>query len=282
MKEYLKKFYKYLDREKELSAATVTNYAFYLDRFFFWSKSKGPKGITKDKVAAYTKWLHTSNADHDKLDQATINYHLIALRSLLTYFFEEGIDSLDPYEVRLKKLDIPDITPLSEKELTSLLEAPQKFSDDVMIQLRDTALLQALSSTGIKVSELSQLRRKDIDTDTKSIVVKKGSHTRALSTSKEALAALKKYLSKRRDTSALVFVRHDRARAGMKITALTPRSIQRTVKMYGQLAHIKQDVTPKLLRHSYAIHLIKDGVDLKQVQARLGHVASTTTQRYIG
>jgi len=147
-------------------------------------------------------------------------------------------------------------------------------------------------STGMRVSELANLKRDQINLNRDEFTVRgKGDKTRVVFVSEQARNWLKKYLEMRDDESPHMFIRHDRAAGrtpsssplsgGEKVAGpLTPRSIERLVKRYALAAGIPKDVSPHSLRHSFATDLLMNGADLRSVQAMLGHASITTTQVY--
>jgi len=144
--------------------------------------------------------------------------------------------------------------------------------------LRDTAMLELLFSTGLRVSELCALDQ-DIDLSSDSLSVRgKGDKVRVVFLSPVAKKAVKDYLAKRKDMDEALFVNYGR---GQKSPArITPRSVERTVKAYATQSGIGKKVTPHTLRHVFATDLLQNGADLRSVQALLGHANIATTQVY--
>lgn len=164
-----------------------------------------------------------------------------------------------------------------------------------IVAQRDRAILATLFSTGLRVSELANLKIDNVnltkparDGLTEFTVRGKGSKLRIVFLADDARERLKAYLDLRTDISPYLFVRHDRAqkkrpaeRAKKEGGApLTPRSIERTVKKYAKVAGITKKVSPHTLRHSHATDLLRGGADIRSVQAMLGHASITTTQVY--
>jgi site-specific recombinase XerD len=148
---------------------------------------------------------------------------------------------------------------------------------------RDKAILEVLFSTGLRISELTHLDRDKLDLDRREFgVVGKGGKARVVFLSSRAADWVKQYLLARKDSSKALFVRHrnaDEVSDGEKLR-LTPRSIQRMMKKYVRKIKLPIEVTPHVLRHSFATDLLMAGADLRSVQEMLGHKNVATTQIY--
>jgi len=293
----MNEFLDYLEIERNRSKKTRDNYEFYLTRFFKWlSEGRGKliaADITADKVRQYRLWLNRLTDQFDKpLQKNTQNYHLIALRSFLKYLAKRDIKALAPEKIELAKIPERMVEFLEGSDLEKLLEAPLKTHNTQhithnkfnIIQLRDKAILELLFSTGLRVSELSNLKIENINLKKDEFTVRgKGSKPRIVFLSNQAKYWVKEYLDERTDMDPALFIGHDRAkkkRANKKNNNLTPRSIQRIIEKYGKVAGITKKITPHTLRHSYATDLLMNGADIRSVQTMLGHSSITTTQIY--
>ena len=276
-------FLEYLEVERGRSARTIRNYDFYLRRFQKWTKNPAPEKITSDMVSKYRLWLNRSVEGRagDTLKKSTQNYHLIALRSFLKYLAKRDVPSLSPDKIELARQPIRSVEFLEVDELERLLEAPRRVGSG-LVALRDAAVLELLFSTGMRVSELSNLKIEQINLKRDEFTVRgKGDKPRIVFLSSTAKDSLKAYLSKRRDMSEYLFVSHDRAKGGRDNAGpLTPRSIQRLVERYSKAAGITKHITPHTLRHTFATDLLMNGADIRSVQSLLGHASITTTQIY--
>jgi site-specific recombinase XerD len=175
------------------------------------------------------------------------------------------------------------VTVLTETELVRLLEAPFKTKEKEIIKLRDRAILEMLFSTGLKISELVNLKRDQVNLNNESFDVFNNKHIkRTVSLSHQTRYYLKQYLEKRTDTFNSLFTSHDRAQKarGNISASITPRSIQRGLEYYKKLIGLKNKITPSLLRHSFAFNLLKNGMDIKTVSLMLGHSNISTTKLY--
>lgn len=276
-------FLEYLEVERGRSARTIRNYDFYLRRFAQWGDHPEPKEITTNMVHKFRLWLNreVQGRDGEALKKSTQNYHLIALRAFLKYLARNDITSLAPEKIELAKQEQRQVEFMEADELDRLLAAPLKAGEG-LVPLRDKAILELLFSTGMRVSELSQLQIESINLKRDEFTVRgKGGKLRAVFLSSTAKEAVQKYLNKRRDPSPFLFIGHDRAKGGRTNDGgLTPRSIQRMVERYTKLAGITKHVTPHTLRHTFATDLLLGGADIRSVQSLLGHASITTTQIY--
>jgi site-specific recombinase XerD len=280
-------FLEHLEVEKGRSQKTIRNYDFYMRRFADWAKVASPSKIDQELVRKYRLWLNrcVPGRDEEFIKKSTQNYHLIALRNFLKYLSRRDIASLSPERIDLAKQQSRQVEFLETDELSRLLDAPLRSSlaDKLtLVQLRNKAILELLFSTGLRVSELASLTIEKINLKRDEFTVRgKGGKTRVVFLTDEAKSWLKKYLDLRGDTLPFLFVSHDRAlRTRENSVPLTPRSIQRIVEQYAREAGITKKITPHVLRHTYATTLLRNGADIRSVQAMLGHSSITTTQIY--
>lgn len=276
-------FLTYMEVEKGRSVKTIHNYNFYLDRFFKWAKISKPSEITLEKVKSFRLYLNRLPISEEKtISKNTQNYHLIALRSFLKYLAKADIKTLAGEKIELAKMSERQIDFLEGEDLERLLEAPLKTKEAEVIKRRDKAILELLFATGLRVSELADLEREDINLKKDEFSVKgKGGKIRVVFLSLQAKESLADYLKTRQDISEGLFVRHDRARGKIETDEkLTPRSIQRLIKKYSRVAGITKKVSPHTMRHSFATDLLASGADIRSVQTMLGHASITTTQVY--
>jgi site-specific recombinase XerD len=292
LEKLIKEFLEYLEIEKNRSQPTVRNYRFYLKRFSGWANISSPEKINQDLVRHYRLWLNRLKEERgDFIKKSTQNYHLIALRSFLKYLARRDIKTLAPEKIELAKVPERQVAFLEGNDLERLLEAPMAESrkqkaENSIIKLRDKAILELLFSTGLRVSELANLKKDQINLSKEEFTVRgKGSKLRIVFLSNQAKYWLKKYLDQRNDMSPYLFLSHDRAASGREKKSkneksLTPRSIQRIVEKYAKIAGLTKEVTPHTIRHSFATDLLQGGADIRSVQAMLGHSSITTTQIY--
>ncbi|OHA01906.1 MAG: hypothetical protein A3C11_00240 [Candidatus Sungbacteria bacterium RIFCSPHIGHO2_02_FULL_49_12] len=297
--EKLKKDYlEHLEIEKNRSQLTIQNYDHYLLRFLGWAKIDNASAINEPMIREYRLYLNRFGDKFGRsLKKQTQNYHLIAIRNFLKYLAKRDVKSLAAEKIELGKMPSREIDFLEGDELERLLKAP---SGDSLQTLRDRAILELFFSTGLRLSELANLNRDSVNLNKGEFSVRgKGDKIRIVFLSDAARDAVKKYLAKRGDIDEALFVRPTirapAAATSKKHTGsivytiepvrqtdlrLTPRSIERMVKGYAAKAGISKKVTPHQLRHSFATDLLRNGADIRSVQALLGHSHITTTQIY--
>src|SRR3990167_1137516 len=275
-------YLEYLEIEKNRSAKTLENYGRYLDRFFQFAKISSPSGITEDLVRQYRLHLNRlRDKDESNLKKVTQNYHIIALRNFLKYLAKRDIKSVSAEKVELGKQEDREVTFLERDELDRLLNSAEGGE---LESHRDKALITTLFRTGMRVSELCALDRDKIDPKRGEVSIRgKGSKIRVVFLSDDAKNVIGQYLDKRPDADEALFIRIPRSKNFSKEAdlRLTPRSIQRIVGKYATKAGIMgKNVSPHTLRHSFATDLLRNGADIRSVQALLGHSSVTTTQIY--
>ncbi|QQR60544.1 tyrosine-type recombinase/integrase [Candidatus Uhrbacteria bacterium] len=239
--------------------------------------------MNQDLIHEYQLFLNRSAGRGESgMRKSTQNYHLIALRSFLKFLNKRDIETLSAEKIDLAKQGSRDVSFLDAGDLPRLLEAPDKTDALPIVKAHDKAILELFFSTGMRVSELANLKISQINLDREEFTVRgKGDKNRIVFLSQQARFALKNYLGMRKDEAPYLFIRHDRAKSGVKeIGALTPRSIERLVHHYSVVAGIPKHVSPHTLRHSFATDLLMNGADLRSVQTMLGHSSITTTQIY--
>ncbi len=283
---HLRTFLEHLEVEKGRSALTIRNYEFYLRRFIDWAEDPPPERIDPEIIHHFRLYLNRlESRGEGTLKKSTQNYHLIALRAFLKFLAKRDIKTMAPEKIELAKQGSRDVAFLDGADLQRLLEAPERTDASPLVKARDKAVLELFFSTGMRVSELANLKRDQINLERDEFSVRgKGDKTRVAFLSNQARHALRAYLEMRQDESPYLFVRHDRAApttaSDKEIGPLTPRSIERLVKYYAVAAGIPKKVSPHTLRHSFATDLLMNGADLRSVQAMLGHSSITTTQIY--
>ncbi len=285
LKNLINDYLEYLEIEKGRSLKTIQAYWQYLKRFLSFAKIENVKDLDESLVREFRKFLARAKTPQGRpLKRVTQNYHLIALRNFLKYIARRDIEALSADKIELAKTPSRDIEFLEGDELERILSAPK---GDSLKTLRDRAILEALFSTGLRVSELCNLNRDIIDLKKNEFSVRgKGDKIRMVFLSDSAKSVLADYLKKRIDADAALFVRI--GRGSFEKTArendnlrLTPRSVERLVKKYAISAGIgAKKISPHTLRHSFATDLLQGGADLRSVQALLGHSNISTTQIY--
>lgn len=276
------KYLEYLEIEKNKSQKTLENYGRYLDRFLGFARIKTIGQLNEELIRQYRLHLNRlRNSRGEGLKKITQNYHIIALRNFLKYLAKINVQAVSADRIELGKQEDREVTFLELDELARLINAPNGMSLDV---LRDKAILSTLFSTGMRVSELCSLNRDSIDLKRGELPIRgKGGKIRMVFLSDETKKLIREYIDKRSDVDGSLFIRIPKSRIFSKDSdlRLTPRSIQRIIKKYSIKAGIiGKNVSPHTLRHSFATDLLRNGADIRSVQAMLGHASVTTTQIY--
>ena len=282
--EALADFLEHLEVEGGRSPRTIENYKLYLERFIDFAGNIDVAKITSETIRKYRLWLNrykNSNTGEELL-LITQNYHLIALRGLLTYLSQRDISSLAADKITLPKTVRKQVTFLHYDEVVRLIE---QIPLDNEPGLRDRAIIELLFSSGLRVSELVNLNRDHINLARREFMVRgKGQKDRPVFVSMSAAEHVKNYLDARSDSLPALFISYSRRLAKPSVSGdyrrLSARSIQRMVSHYARLAGITKHVSPHTMRHSFATDLLMNGADLRAVQSMLGHSNIATTQIY--
>lgn len=275
-------FLEYLEIEQNRSQKTIANYHHYLMRLSDYAGDIQISDITPELIRKWRLWLNRLGTNtSDELQKTTTNYHLIALRSFLKYCAKRDIPALSPEKIELARVSRQQVTFLTPEEMERLFAGPDISK---LAGMRDRAILELLYSSGLRVSELTNLNRDHINLKRREFMVRgKGQKDRPVFISPEAADWIQKYIDMRTDKAPALFIQLGGAKKPDlhgNYLRLTPRSVQRMVNKYALLAGITKHVSPHTLRHSYATDLLMNGADLRSVQAMLGHSNISTTQIY--
>jgi site-specific recombinase XerD len=285
LNDLLRQFLEHLEIEKGRSQKTLENYQHYMMRFIDFAEKHGvdsPDKINQDLIHQYRLHLNRlTDQLGNPIKKVTQNYHVIALRSFLKYLAKRDIDSLSAEKIELAKQEQREVHALTMEELDRLLASPGLYAENQMKKFRDEAILHTLFSTGLRVSELTSLSRDQLDLNRGEFSIRgKGGKLRLVFISSDTKEKLQKYLDRRKDKNKAVFVPLYKGNDQEKETRLTPRSVQRMISRYAKLAGIVKEVTPHVMRHTFATDLLMNGADIRSVQTMLGHSSITTTQIY--
>jgi integrase/recombinase XerD len=267
-------FLSYCRIEKGLSANTLLAYERDLRRFSAaWASE--PPGPFPDTAAL---GRYVDSLYRDGLDSRSVARHLTVLRGLSRFLLREGKLRQDPtalLNLPRQWQNLPKF--LNNNEITRLLEAPDCATP---AGLRDRAMLELLYAAGLRVTELCDLQLSDLDQDLGVVrVLGKGNKQRLVPVGEPALRAIAEY--RRLGRPALLKARASRylfvtARGGR----LTRQGFWKALAKYGRKAGIFRPLSPHVVRHSFATHLLEGGADLRSVQTMLGHADIATTQIY--
>ena len=277
MDKYIEGFRNYLSSERNYSQHTVKAYLTDVNEFQKVLKQKSvlPDGkvnlpeLDDAAVRTYVGWLYTRNS------KVSISRKIASIRTFYEYLSRIGV-----IKNNLAK-HVP--TPQGEKRLpvfltvdeaVKLIETP---GTETPLRARDSAIMELLYSSGLRVSELTGINITDLDLKSGSVkVLGKGSNERVCPIGSKALESLEKYLYGRLDLKP----KGDQLFVNSRGGRLTSRSVDRIIKKYGAQAGIPKSISPHVLRHSFATHLLGGGADLRAIQEMLGHKSLSTTQRY--
>ena len=275
MEKQIKLFLEFLQNDKKLSDNTLQSY--------------------KRDIAQFQKYMDQNQTNYTKADEkvirdylrylqdigkkaSTISRNLASIRSFYQYLLRTKKVKDDPtVSLQSPKIEkrVPCILTASEVEL--LLEQPK----DVDLKgTRDKAMLEFAYATGMRVTEIISLNVTDVNIEEGFVICKNGVKQRNIPLGSLALKALKEYIDEARpyivknDNTESLFVNINGRR-------LTRQGFWKIVKYYKEQAHISKDITPHVLRHSFATHLLQNGADLKAIQTMLGHSDISSTQVYM-
>ena len=268
-------FLDYVRVEKGLAPNTVISYRRDLQGFVEYLNQIGKDvAITsREDVRDFLASLYARG-----LAARSVARHLVSVRSLFQFLIESGNLGADPTaEVESPQLGYSLPKYLTAEEVEALLRQPDPAKPE---GLRDKAMLEVLYATGLRVSELVNLEGQDFDVNLGIVRCRgKGNKERLVPVGKSALRALALYVeqgrssfAKGRDLSFLFLNRRGKP--------LTRVGFWKILSRYGRAAGIKTPITPHLVRHSFATHLLERGADLRSIQLMLGHSDISTTQVY--
>ena len=256
--------------EKGLSKNTIKSYESDLKEFFSWCYNihkKSPSKLTSSSINIYLGYLFNKN-----IKSSSVNRKLSTLKAFYIFLYKQKLILKIPTEdIETPKIQKKLPSTLSENEVEKLLKAPK---DKNIIELRDKAMLEMLYATGMRISELVNLKEVNVDKNRQVVkVLGKGSKERLIPFGDEALDSLQKYLHKRNSRNIYIFLNN-------RDNKLSRVGFWQRVKIYLKRVHLKSDITPHTLRHAFATHLLNRGADLRSVQLLLGHSDLSTTQIY--
>jgi integrase/recombinase XerD len=278
----VERFLDHLTVERGLSRHTVEAYRRDLRRYGRFLRKRGvedPTGAGESDIEAFLADLSESEYVPGRRYRASsIARTLAAVRSLHRFLLQEGDVGTDPAEgVARPKVPRTLPKPLSVDEVGALVAAP---GEDGVVALRDRALLETLYGAGLRISELVGLDVDDVDIEEGSVrAVGKGSKERVVPLGRYGVRALDRYLVRARPMLAAtgsgpaLFLNQRGGR-------LTRQGCTNIIKAAARRAGLRKRVTPHVLRHSFATHLLEGGADVRVVQELLGHASLSTTQIY--
>lgn len=271
-KEKKEEFLSFIDVEKNLSKYTKNSYSCDLEQFTkFWEKIENISP-TSIKTALDRFFIHLFN---QKILSSSIARKVSCFKSFEKFLKRQDIKlNLHLIRPRLeKKLPVY----LSTHEILNLLDIDD-YSLPTKCPLREKAILEMLYATGIRCSELINIKIQDIDFERKTILVQgKGRKERLALFNNSTQERILKYIEVER---AAVEKPSEHLFLNNRNEKLSTRSIQRTLKMFRKFLNIEKSITPHKIRHSFATHLLNNGVDIRTLQELLGHKSLSSTEKY--
>lgn len=288
MDDQVARFLQSLEAERKFSPNTVAAYRNDLTQLSAWLRGEGEQEEKDENAPSVEKWdsltiehidAYLTYMQERGYASSTVARKVAAIKSFASWLYAEDITPEDVAAgVSSPKVDKYMPKAISPDEVSRLLDEPIRERDHSPEGLRDRAMLEVLYSTGMRVSELMALNVSDVSLRTGSILCgSNDAQARRIPLSYRAEDALADYLQRGRDklvtgTTDSLFVNHRGGR-------LTRQGFWLILKAYASRVGISS-ITPHTLRHSFAVHALRRGIDLRDLQRQLGHVSPSTTQVY--
>ena len=275
MEKQVKLFLDFLKDDKKLSDNTLQSYRRDIEQYekYVSDNKINYLKVTEETILEYMEYLREENKK-----ESTISRSLASIRSFYQYLIRVKKIKKDPtMTIESPKINkrTPNIS--TSKEVELLLDQPK----DVDLKgTRDKAMLEFAYATGMRVTEMISLDIDDVKLDEGYVVCRGRSKSRNIPLGSMSLKALKEYI----DDARPYLIRDESEEAlfvNVNGTRLTRQGFWKIVKYYKEQAHIEKDITPHVLRHSFATHLLQNGADLKAIQTMLGHSDISSTQVYM-
>ena len=275
MEKQLKLYFEFLENEKKLSNNTLQSYKRDLKQFknYLDENKISFNKVNEDSMKDYIEYLGEIGKK-----PSTISRCIASIRSFYQFEQKKGKVKKDPTRnIQSPKIEKKAPSILTSKEVELLLDQPK----DVDLKgIRDKAMLEFAYATGMRVTEIISLDIDDVDFDEGYVNCRKANKQRISPLGKMSLKALKEYT----DNARNILIKDDEEKAlfvNVNGRRLTRQGFWKIIKYYKEQAHITKDITPHVLRHSFATHLLQNGADLKSIQTMLGHSDISSTQVYM-
>jgi len=275
MEKQVKLFLDFLQNDKKASDNTLQSYRrdiVYFNKYLESNKLNYAK-IKEEDIKNYLEYLQSVGKK-----ASTISRSLASIRALYQFLVKNKKVKQDPtMHIQSPKIEKRTPSVLTAKEVELLLNQPK----DVDLKgTRDKAMLEFAYATGMRVTEIISLNIEDVKLEEGYVVCHSGSKQRNIPLGTLSLKALKEYVEEARP----VLIRDEKVNAlfvNVNGQRLTRQGFWKIVKYYKEQAHITKEITPHVLRHSFATHLLQNGADLKSIQTMLGHSDISSTQVYM-
>ena len=256
--------------EKGLSNNTVSSYRNDIKSFLLWidKNSFNPLSINDSDANNYISKLF-----RDGLKSSSVNRKISSIKSFYTFLQKKKIIMKSPIaDIVMPKQEKYLPVSISEEEVERLLNSPDL---NIEIERRDKAIIELLYATGMRISELTNLKLTDIDINRSVLkVFGKGSKERLIPFGEKAAESISLYLKDRKDLKSKEIFLSNRG------TKISRGAFWQRIKIYLKRENLKISISPHTLRHAFATHLLNRGADLRSVQILLGHSDLSTTQIY--
>ena len=274
MKTFIELYLDYLAVEKGLAKNSLSAYATDLRKFadYLTSKKIDPHTVARIDIVHYFQWLRGAG-----ISARSVARSLAAIRGMFRFLVAERHLKTDPTEnIENPKLWTTLPKSLQPSEVEALLRTPDRATPQ---GLRDAAMLELLYATGLRVSELIHVKLEDLVMDAGFLrTLGKGSKERIVPFGDAAREAIVAYIERGRPE--LVKRADPHLFLSNRGRAMSRQSFWMKIVKYARLAGIPSRISPHVLRHSFATHLLENGADLRSVQLMLGHSDISTTQIY--
>ena len=275
MEKQITLFLEFLQNDKKLSDNTLQSYKRDIKQYEVYVQENNINylKVNEEKIRNYLDYLNEIGKK-----PSTVSRNLASIRSFYQFLIRIKEVNSDPTQnIQSPKVAkrVPSI--LTSKEVELLLEQPK----DVDLKgIRDKAMLEFAYATGMRVTEIISLNIEDVNLSEGYVTCKYGSKQRNIPLGTLSLKALKQYMEEARP-----YIIRDESVTALFVNVngrrLTRQGFWKIVKYYKEQAHITKDITPHVLRHSFATHLLQNGADLKAIQTMLGHSDISSTQVYM-
>ena len=276
MLDLIQAYENYLTKVKQASTNTVASYIRDIRQFSAWLRDRQESDVVDATQLNISGYL--TSLQEEGRSGSTVSRCLASLKNFYSYLVSAGFleSSPVPSDIHVERGDkkLPQI--LSGKEVELLLMQPVCVDPK---GFRDKAMLEVMYATGIRVTELIELNLEDVNLDLGVIKCAKGKKSRVIPLYPVALKALSVYIRDVRDT--MLAVPDERALfVNVGGSRMSRQGFWKILKHYQTTAHIDKEITPHMLRHSFAVHLLENGADLGSVQELMGHSDISSTQLY--
>ncbi len=275
MEKQIKLFLEFIQNEKKLSDNTLQSYRRDILQYedYVEKNRLNYAKVKEDDIRKYLEYLHGIGKK-----TSTISRSLASIRSFYQFLLRVRKIKKDPTEkIESPKIEKKAPSVLTAKEVELLLEQPKDID---LKGTRDKAMLEFAYATGMRVTEIISLNIDDVNLEEGYVVCKNGNKKRNIPLGTISLNALKEYITDARK----VMIKNEKEQSlfvNVNGGRLTRQGFWKIVKYYKEQAHIEKDITPHVLRHSFATHLLQNGADLKSIQTMLGHSDISSTQVYM-